>query len=363
MNTLPEKNRWDTVYENTIWSDEIIKIRTGKTKEELLNNYGIKAESGVGHNLITIYIDNYEQYSILVSLFNQHRNLGGERLWSLFYRGVKDSSFELKSSLRVSGLERYECRIITDLYNLYPYEFENCKSDFEMIAKMRHYGLPTRFIDFTRNPNVALWVACEEFNNKDGMVYLIETSHDVLPFRMAEVLCKFARFDRGFDMVDERALYDYISIPDLKYYMQTMWAFASSMFIEPPRVDKREVNQEAVFLAECNELYHVFWSSEGQKLETLKEDDYMAKSNILLKKLPNNIVDGHLCCGSLKAVNTYQYYNDIRIIISCAGKKQILDELNCRGINKAFMYPTIENSVDVIKDRYRLIDIKNAGEH
>ena len=336
-----------------IWKEDYIKIRTGKTKEELLNSFGIIAETGVDKNAITFYVNDFSQYNFLISFLNDNRNLGGDHLWSLFYRGVKNSSYKLKSSLRVSGLEIYESRIINDLYNLHTQEFKECKTNFEMIAKMRHYGLPTRFIDFSRNPNVALWIACEEFENKDGLVYVLDSSHDVMPERMAEILCIFAKFDKGFDIIDERAVYNRIGIDNLKYYIQCMWHFGDSLFFEPPRIDQREINQESIFLAECNELYHVFWDNEGQKSEFIDYKNHQLFINTHFKKLPKNLLDDHLACGSLKPVDSYKHYHDIRIIIPSASKKSMLKELNFRGINRAFMYPTIDNSITIIKERYQ----------
>ena len=335
------------------WSEKAIKIRTGKTKEELFTKFGIKAEIGLGKNAITFYVNDFLQYNILISFLNDNKNSRGDRLWSLFYRGVKDSSFELKSSLRVSGLEEYESRIINDLYNLHPNEFKECRSDFEMIAKMRHYGLPTRFIDFSRNPYVALWVACEEFKNKDGLIYVLDSSHDVMPVRMAEILCKLAKFDRGLDVTDQQSFYNKIGINDLKYYIKCMWVYGPSMFFEPPRIDQREINQESIFLAECNELYNVFWNKDGQQSEWVDEHNYLQFIIKYFKKLPKDLLDDHLVCGSLKPVDSYNYYHDIRIVIPSNVKKNILNELNFRGINRSFMYPTIENSVETIKKRYQ----------
>ena len=337
----------------TVWNEEYIKTRTGKTKEELRTGFGIIAETGIDKNAITFYVNDFSQYNALISFLNDNRSYGGDHLWSLFYRGVKDSSYELKSSLRVSGLERYESRIINDLYILHPHEFEGCKTDFEMIAKMRHYGLPTRFIDFSRNPNIALWVACEEFENKDGLIYVLSSQHDVLPVRMAEILCQFARFDDGFDMIDERAIYNQIGIDNLKYYIQNMWCLGGSMFFEPPRIDQREVNQESIFLAECNELYHVFWSNGGRESVWLDENNHQLFINSHFKKLPEHLLDDHLVCGSLKSVDSYSLYHHIRIVIPSASKESMLKELNYRGINRAFMYPTIDNSVEIIKKRYQ----------
>ena len=170
---------------------------------------------------------------------------------------------------------------------------------------------------------------------------------------MAEILCKLAKFDRGLDVTDQQSFYNKIGIDDLKYYIKCMWVYGPSMFFEPPRIDQREINQESIFLAECNELYNVFWNKDGQQSEWVDEHNYLQFIIKYFKKLPKDLLDDHLVCGLLKPVDSYNYYHDIRIVIPSNVKKNILNELNFRGINRSFMYPTIENSVETIKKRYQ----------
>lgn len=44
-------------------------------------------------------------------------------------------------------------------------------NDFECLAAAQHYGLPTRLLDFTENPLVALYFACEDHFNVDGAIF------------------------------------------------------------------------------------------------------------------------------------------------------------------------------------------------
>ena len=46
---------------------------------------------------------------------------------------------------------------------------------FDVLAKLQHYGFPTRLLDATSNPLVALYFACAGKNEseKDGAVYVL----------------------------------------------------------------------------------------------------------------------------------------------------------------------------------------------
>ena len=92
------------------------------------------------------------------------------------YRGQRDSSWENIPGLfrpDLKKLEECEKRAIRDLISVHPHEFGGDQSMFDRLVRMQHFGLPTRLMDVSRNPLVALYFATDpgpEGSRGDGMV-------------------------------------------------------------------------------------------------------------------------------------------------------------------------------------------------
>ena len=91
-----------------------------------------------------------------------------------FYRGHADKGWELiPSILRTPDGPEIEHRLFRDMVAHEPQSFSECRSALDHLVQMQHYGLPTRLLDVTMNPLVALYFACEETtpHPADGAVY------------------------------------------------------------------------------------------------------------------------------------------------------------------------------------------------
>ncbi|GAA5265246.1 hypothetical protein ACOSOMT5_P1671 [Acidiphilium sp. MT5] len=92
------------------------------------------------------------------------------------YRGQRNVKWKnVPGLLRpgLSKLEENEKRAIRDLITVHPNEFSDDQTMFDRLVRMQHFGLPTRLMDVSLNPLVALYFATDpgpDGEHSDGVV-------------------------------------------------------------------------------------------------------------------------------------------------------------------------------------------------
>ncbi|WP_084448272.1 FRG domain-containing protein [Desulfovibrio inopinatus] len=162
------------------------------------------------------------------------------------FRGLTDRDYNLQTSLRrldgpFAKLERHllrNFRKYAPLGNVDQYF-----SDWKWLTIGQHHGLPTRFLDWTYSPFVALHFATANIDkyDKDGVVWCVDfmRAHQSLP----EPLKKQQEYtgSNAFTLgMLERAAK---KIKDF----DTLSSDPFVVFYEPPSMDERIVNQFALF--------------------------------------------------------------------------------------------------------------------
>jgi hypothetical protein len=126
-------------------------------------------------------------------------------------------------------------------------DFEPSSSDWKWLAVAQHHGLPTRLLDWTFSPFVAMHFATNELDkmDKDGVLWMVNFEHSrkYLPEFFLRALNRHYALTFSVEMLEED---DALKDPFIFEQTEgTQGAFV--IFFEPPSLDPRIVNQWGLF--------------------------------------------------------------------------------------------------------------------
>ncbi len=248
----------------------------------------------------------------------------------LFYRGHSNKNkYKLEPSLyRKKKFLDNEAVMFRELLISNPSDFSEDESALDKLVRMQHHALPTRLLDISSNPLMALYFACKSNPEKTGQIVVFRIKKDDLKFfdsDTASCLANLARLQKE----------------------------------DKDRMDLSLSKDDFNKSLEATKLIHFIREEKPYFQDKIDPEDL--KGILCVKSKMNNTriisqAGAFLLFGlgaSLPENGTDEIVVE-RIDIKAEEKKKILAELDSLNINESTAFPYIENSAKYIAKKYEI---------
>lgn len=259
-----------------------------------------------------------EEFNVVLSADDE--NVKNKKI---YYRGQSNEEWEIRCSLFRENLLLNEEKLNNEILNRKPNDFLNCNNSLEKLILMQHYGIPTRLIDVTTNPLVALYFACQGNPDKDGVVFIFEENVEY-DINDENIVATFSYLKNNGTIQDfEKLLNKENIIYNDRTTIETILN-KKYILINPKLNNPRIVAQHGLFLC-CS----------------------------------NNSGQGNLDNLTPIKKRSFPIESSKRIIISHKAKLNLLKELEFLGIKKSVLFPELENHADELKEKFSIKEKKS----
>lgn len=274
----------------------------------------------------------------LLELIAKEKKKAGEN--GLYFRGHKQHFENITPSIDRNGLLESEDLLFREFILRNPDDFQDQRTTFQMLAKMQHYGLPTRLLDISSNPLISLFFAVEE--------------------------------EKEVENVDGEFIIFSIPQKYIKYYDSDTVSVVSNIAKRPfkklivskisRKISKQETKQQ--WLKRFNDIPHIKYllheiKDEKPYFAHVIEKDHL-QSIWCVKPLLNNrrIIkqDGaFLLFGLDGSKEKLADYNPDAFIPKCyrvTNKAKLREQLKLLGVTRDKIYPELDTAAQYLKSMY-----------
>lgn len=248
----------------------------------------------------------------------------------LFYRGHSNVNYLLKPGVaRNINLHRNEHHLYEQTILRNPDYFKDDKYHIDKLKTMQHYGVPTRLLDITSNPLIALYFSACTSDDVDG---------EVIIFNVDENDIKYTESD-SISVLASMALLDYHTKDSLyQRNNNQINNISGDKLLSKIRLEKPSF-QNTINSNIFEENFFVLTKKDNRRIQ--KQDG------------------AFICCScnpyTAKSINQYRFsiHNKRQIlIISKNAKKSILNQLELFDIHRGSIYPEIDKVSEYLVKKY-----------
>lgn len=291
------------------YDKQIITIKRGRPTSEKPSNPKVsKIQGFIGK---VLGIEQAEDHEVF---YRGHSDKKKYKLEPSLFRKDEDGNYLYKDNEHIM----YRELLISNSADFQPDVYT-----LDSLVRMQHYSLPTRLLDITSNPLIALFFACNSSPGEDGEVIVFSMKRrDIKYFDsdMASCIANLARLPKsGKDSIN----------------------FDEEGFNEQPPI---------------KQLLH-FIREEKPFFEPIINPGDLRKIICVKGKQSNDRISSQSGAFLLFGLDTVFDENgtaEIKVSrITISNKKSLLKELDLLNINESTVFPYIENSAKYVADKFK----------
>jgi len=256
-----------------------------------------------------------------------------------FFRGQSNSNWDVVPGIFRENYLSYESELISGAFLRNPSEFRKLDTDFEKLAKLQHYGLPTRLLDVTSNPLVALYFACQPYQEysevdnsiikPDGVVLFSRSYSKSCNDLEVSVISHLANMEVNgnttlntlLEELEDKRIYSSKSAKDCRdgQYKSLIEILQNNYFVVSNMNNERLIRQSGLFLLVGK--YNIILQDKdiGQSVIQVAKSSAKSDFDLTVFRIPED------------------------------KKEEILEELDFYNINEGALFPELEHQMTYVK--------------
>ena len=257
--------------------------------------------------------------------------------YAFYYRGAKCYCYHPEPSvMRSSNYREHESEMLTDLMGRRPEDFEKQTMALDQWSLARHYDLPTRLLDVTPDPLVALYFAsqpCESCKDRGcegaGRLDVFKVHIDWIKRFNSDTIRVIANFAKLAHSKQEAILNGCV---DKVSFYRARGELYQNIRQERPQFEE---------LIDPRHFLQVFVVKPRQSFERIR-----AQSGVFLL----SAYHGNLSSSKVgNEMNSKPLYRHWKLRIPRNHKSDILDDLSMLNVTAERLFPSLETAVEAVK--------------